>query len=81
MEIKFLKPIGGAKIRDPKTKEFLSQDGRRVEMSVYWNRRVKDGTVAIVENQPAFPKIEKSPADKYAAEKSTEKSAKRGNEL
>ena len=62
MEIRFLKPVPGVKIRDPKTKEFLPEEGRRVEMSVYWNRRIQDGTVVVVENQTA--KIEKTPPDK-----------------
>ncbi len=48
MEIKILKPVNGAKIRDPKTKEFLPEDGKRVEMTTYWNRRIQDGTVKVV---------------------------------
>ena len=54
MEIKILKPIGGAKIRDPKTKEFLPEDGRRVEMTTYWNRRIQDGTVTVVSEAPQY---------------------------
>ncbi|MBI4212048.1 MAG: DUF2635 domain-containing protein [Deltaproteobacteria bacterium] len=69
MEIKFLKPAPGVKIRDPRTKEFLPIDGRRVEMSVYWNRRIQDGTV-VADNPSADPKIEK-----------VEKSSKRGSDL
>ena len=75
MEIRFLKPVPGVKIRDPKTKDFLPDEGRRVEMTVYWNRRIQDGTVTSVE--AAAPKIEKTPADKPT----TDKSSKRGSDL
>ena len=77
MEIKFLKPVPGTKIRDPKTKDFLPTDGRRVEMSVYWNRRIQDGTVTVVESQSSSPKFEKVTADKAT----TDKSSKRGSDL
>lgn len=69
MEIRFLKPVPGVKIRDPRTKDFLPIDGRRVEMSVYWNRRIQDGTVIAEETAP---KIEKT---------ATEKPSKRGSDL
>ncbi|OGP10447.1 MAG: hypothetical protein A2048_01400 [Deltaproteobacteria bacterium GWA2_45_12] len=82
MEIKFLKPAPGVKIRDPRTKEFLPIDGRRVEMTVYWNRRIQDGTVVAVENQMAFPKTEKLTIEKSPADKSTtDTSSKRGSDL
>ena len=47
METKILKPVGGVKIRDPKTREYLPQEGRLVEMTSYWNRRIQDGTVTV----------------------------------
>ncbi len=47
METKILKPIDGVKIRDPKTREYLPQEGRLVEMTSYWNRRIQDGTVTV----------------------------------
>lgn len=64
METKILKPLGGSKIRDPKTKEFLSEGGRLVEMTSYWNRRIQDGTVTVspvtlVDSQSPVPRIEK----------------------
>ncbi len=77
MEIKILKPAPGVKIRDPRTKEFLPIDGRRIEMSVYWNRRIQDGTVTVIESQTTFPKIEKLPIEKSPADKSS----KRGSDL
>lgn len=65
METKILKPVGGVKIRDPKTKEFLPEGGRLVEMTSYWNRRIQDGTVTVspvtvVDSQSSIPKSEKS---------------------
>jgi hypothetical protein len=60
METKILKPVSGSKIRDPKTKEFLPEGGRLVEMTSYWNRRIQDGTVTVIDPQSAIPKSEKS---------------------
>lgn len=71
MEIKFLKPVSGIKIRDPKTKDFLPAEGRRIEMNVYWNRRIQDGTV-VADNSSTEPKTEKV---------STEKSFKKESDL
>ncbi|OGQ23517.1 MAG: hypothetical protein A3I05_01105 [Deltaproteobacteria bacterium RIFCSPLOWO2_02_FULL_44_10] len=59
METKTLKPTGDAKIRDPQTKEYLPEEGRLVEMTSYWNRRIQDGTVMIVPDQNAILKSEK----------------------
>ena len=52
MDIKMLKPVAGVKIRDPKTKDFLPEDGKRIEMSTYWNRRIQDGTVMVISENP-----------------------------
>jgi hypothetical protein len=60
METKILKPVGEAKVRNPVTKKFISPEGERVEMSSYWNRRIKDGSVVVVESKP-IPVFNSSP--------------------
>lgn len=37
-------------IRDPTTKIVLGAEGRLVDMTNFWNRRVLDGTVEIVKS-------------------------------
>lgn len=63
METKVLKPAKGIKIRDPRTKDHLPEEGRLTEMSVYWRRRIQDGTVTVIESveekQTAIPQEEK----------------------
>lgn len=50
MERVHLKPKEGLLVRDEKTKQILPVEGRIVEMSTYWVRRLKDGDVVLVEN-------------------------------
>ncbi len=71
METKILKPVGGVKIRDPKTREYLPQEGRLVEMTSYWNRRIQDGTVTV---SPVA-------AVEFQAVTKTEKFLKKGSDL
>ena len=66
MERVFVKPKEGLLVRDEKTKQILPIEGKIVEMSTYWVRRLKDGDVELVEN------VEKAEAPK-APEKKVKK--------
>ncbi len=46
-----LKPAEGFKVYDPVLKDYLPPEGRSVEMSLYWHRRVADGDVTDEEGQ------------------------------
>jgi hypothetical protein len=51
----FVKPAPGLKIRDPKSKRHVPEDGIEVpDTDTYWVRRVLDGDVVVV--QPAAVK-------------------------
>lgn len=41
------------KVRDPLSMVFLPEGGLMVEMSSYWSRRLRDGDVIEVQDQPA----------------------------
>lgn len=43
----------GLKVRNPKTMEFLSAEGARVEMNTYWARRIQSGDVVVVAEKAA----------------------------
>ena len=45
----FVKPSEGLSIRDPDLLDLLPDEGREVPESDYWNRRVRDGDVVIVD--------------------------------
>lgn len=49
-----IKPKSGLKIRDPFHADFLPDNGRDVQKNSYWIRRLKEGSVTLVEEaQPA----------------------------
>ena len=52
----FLKPKEGIKVRDPHTGNYLPEEGKEVELSSYWKRRMKDGDAV----ETKKPKKEKS---------------------
>lgn len=41
----YLKPAEGRKVADPDRNDTLPADGREVEFTQYWQRRVADGDV------------------------------------
>lgn len=41
----FVKPKPGLQIRDPDLKDLLPTEGREVQESHYWTRRLRDGDV------------------------------------
>lgn len=53
----FVKPVKGRQVPDPQRGDTLPADGREVEPSQYWQRRVADGDV-VEASAPAKPKKE-----------------------
>lgn len=60
-----IKPAEGLKVRDPKTKRHIPNDGSFEvrEDESYWARRIMAGDVVVVENEPAV----EAPADKKSS--------------
>ncbi len=50
----FVKPTEGRSVADPARGDTLPPEGREVEPTQYWQRRLNDGDV--VESTPATPK-------------------------
>lgn len=65
MEKVYVKPAQGLKIRDDKTKQFLPESGKVVELTSYWVRRLQCGDVLLVEDV----KTEKAPEPKVSDSK------------
>lgn len=47
----FIRPVNGAKVRHPDSKMHLKEEGELVEQSPYWQRRINDKSVVVVENK------------------------------
>lgn len=48
----YIQPIKGKLVIDPDTQEFLSATGKNVdEHDIYWQRRINDGDVEIVDSE------------------------------
>ncbi|MGY3571966.1 DUF2635 domain-containing protein [Vibrio paucivorans] len=58
-----LKPKAGLTVRHPKTLKPLNKEGTRVEMSAYWQRRLRDGDVVVVRDQTTQSDADKAKAD------------------
>lgn len=43
-----IKPVGGYVITNPATMQPLPEAGERVEWSNYWQRRLKEGVIAVL---------------------------------
>ncbi|WP_172562558.1 DUF2635 domain-containing protein [Vibrio furnissii] len=50
METFKIKPVDGLSVLDPLTCQPLKSDGEEKPRNTYWLRRIKDQSVAIVEN-------------------------------
>lgn len=48
-EMALVRPVEGAHVRCPETKQPLPQTGKRVVLSSYWQRRILAGDVIVVE--------------------------------
>lgn len=51
VKVKPSKP--GVLVRDPKNMRFLPADGAEVEMSSYWDRRIRSGDVVVLSEKAA----------------------------
>lgn len=55
----FVKPAPGIKLRDPVTRQFISDEGHKVDdFDLFWIRRINDGDAVKVD----APKPVKAPA-------------------
>jgi len=66
MERVYLKPSPGSRVRDPVTKEVLSEMGKEVNLSSFWVRRIQMKDVIVCE--PEAKKV-LAPAPKAENEK------------
>ena len=48
----FIVPKAGILIRDPITKKRIPPDGAEVQISNFWNRRLRDGDITIHDQKP-----------------------------
>lgn len=64
----FIKPMPGVLVRDPVSKELLPPDGRNVEASGFWLRRLAEGAVEVVTTTPHLT-ADDQPAKKKDARK------------
>lgn len=55
----FVKPVEGRKVPDPQRGDTLPAEGREVEPTQYWQRRVADGDVVEAEVASTPPKTKK----------------------
>lgn len=58
MSSKYLVPAPGRTVRDPKSLEPLPAEGRAVEMTPFWKRRLADGDVTEGKSPKATPKTQ-----------------------
>lgn len=47
-----IKPAPGLTVRDPKTARPLATEGENKPRTTYWQRRLRDGDVVLVEDAP-----------------------------
>lgn len=55
----YVKPIAGRQVPDPERGDLLPAEGRNVEPTQFWQRRIADGDVV-----ESFPETEATPAKK-----------------
>jgi hypothetical protein len=60
----YLKPTSGMVVRDPNDFNALPENGGFKELTTYWKRRLRDGSVVIV-NAPTPAKKEEEKEVKY----------------
>lgn len=52
MTILHLKPVSGLTVRDPETYQPLAAEGEVKPRNAFWLRRLKDGDVVLIDEQP-----------------------------
>lgn len=55
-EMFFIKPVGGAKVRDPHTTMHLANEGEFKPRTAFWVRRIADGDV-VQAKQPKSTRV------------------------
>lgn len=55
----FVKPTPGTRVPDPDRGDVLPPEGRTVEPTQYWQRRINDGDCVEASPQPEAPKAAK----------------------
>lgn len=53
----FVRPKPGVLLRDPRSKQLLPAEGRNVEESGFWLRRIREGSVELVNPITAHPEL------------------------
>lgn len=74
----FLKPQAGLIVRDPVTKQALPEDGKRVQPSSFWLRRIAEGSVVEVtqpEVTPPQPIVDVEPTAEESAPEGDQENA------
>jgi hypothetical protein len=56
-----IRPATGLRIRDPRTRQLLPDEGARVPATTFWRRRLRDDDVVLVEEKPAVKKPPSKP--------------------
>jgi hypothetical protein len=46
--VKIKPSVAGLVVRDPKTGDRLPDEGKKVSLTSYWRRRIKDGSVIVI---------------------------------
>ena len=72
MEAAILIPVGTAKVRDPKTKNYLAEEGEVKPLTGaegrYWRRRIRNGSVMIKTQRKRTTKLSEKEEEKNKKE-------------
>lgn len=63
MKVK-IKPAEGLIIRDPKNMKLVPSEGIEVEINSFWQRRLNDGDMLLVQEKKQAPKVEEPKVEK-----------------
>lgn len=64
-----LKPVAGRQVPDPDKGGYLPVEGRNVQPSVYWYRRIADGDVVEIKTKATSSKTPKPTSKSKGADK------------
>jgi len=69
----FVKPEPGFKVWNPKSHSNLPDSGASVEKNTYWNRRLTEGGLELVDESKSVAKKESIPVEKKTVNKKKSK--------
>ncbi|MGZ8362484.1 MAG: DUF2635 domain-containing protein [Caulobacteraceae bacterium] len=49
---RYVRPLNGARVRDPADRQVLPEEGRTVAWDTYWERRKLDGDIEVLDKAP-----------------------------